>query len=760
MKPNLEKPRTADTRGASIDPVNLDTVRDFLRLISEQAERALKHVGTPGVLQLSRIYPDGDKPLVTRYAIGDFQYMADDAVAFSEAGYNVYIEGRTVHPNLRGNVRGGLEDTVAVFALVIDSDADKDKAWAGNAEASMTVETSPGNAHYWFILKRAIDAAAAKSLGERIRTAAGADHDTGNVTQPYRVAGTINYPSLEKQKRGRTVTPTRLLELNARLWTPSDLIEAFPLSEQKTLGNGGGEHHFFEEATIPADLMKLIRDGAEKGNRSEGFFRAVAWLKQLGWTTSAITTLLEQFPCGIAEKYAGRISVEVARAYGKFEEQAPVDEGVSLNDFHAYMPMHNYIYAPSRETWPASSVNARVPPVPVFDANGKPVLDKMGEQKRIKASTWLDQNRSVEQMTWAPGLDMLICDRLISEGGWIDRNKVTCFNLYRPPTIEHANAAEVDLWLDHVHKVFGHDSAHVVKWLAHRVQRPQEKINHALVLGGAQGIGKDTLLEPVKRAVGPWNFHEVSPQQILGRFNGFAKSVILRVNEARDLGDVNRFQFYDHMKAYTAAPPDVLRVDEKYLREHSVLNCCGVIITTNHKTDSIYLPSDDRRHFVAWSNLTKEDFVDDYWRTLWGWYERGGDRVVAAYLAELDISSFDPKAPPPRTPAFWDIVDANRAPEDAELADVLDRMGNPDATTIIRITAEATGAFEDWIRDRKNRRVIPHRLEKCGYVPVRNNAANDGLWKINGTRQAVYAKTALSIRDRLKATNELTQPDT
>ncbi len=57
---------------------------------------------------------------------------------------------------------------------------------------------------------------------------------------------------------------------------------------------------------------------------------------------------------------------------------------------------------------------------------------------------------------------------------------------------------------------------------------------------------------------------------MLGRFNGFLKTVILRINEARDLGDVNRFQFYDHMKAYTAAPPDVLRVDEKNLREHSV----------------------------------------------------------------------------------------------------------------------------------------------------------------------------------------------
>ena len=53
------------------------------------------------------------------------------------------------------------------------------------------------------------------------------------------------------------------------------------------------------------------------------------------------------------------------------------------------------------------------------------------------------------------------------------------------------------------------------------MQHPEDKINHALVLGGAMGIGKDTIIEPVKHAIGPWNFHEVSPQQMLGRFNGF-----------------------------------------------------------------------------------------------------------------------------------------------------------------------------------------------------------------------------------------------
>ena len=356
--------------------------------------------------------------------------------------------------------------------------------------------------------------------------------------------------------------------------------------------------------------------------------------------------------------------------------ESGADVGVKLKDFYAYMPMHNYIFAPSREPWPAASVNARIPPIVIG-------TDEDGKDITIKASVWIDQNQPVEMMTWAPGLPMIITDRLIANGGWIERKDVACFNLYRPPTIKLGDASKAGPWLKHVRKIYPTDADHIIKWFASRVQHPEVKINHALVLGSDdQGIGKDTMIEPVKRAIGHWNFDEVSPQMIMGEFTGFLRNVILRINEARDLGDVNRYQFYDHMKAFLAAPPDVLRVNEKHLREYSVLNCVGVIITTNHKTDGIYLPAEDRRHYVAWSESRREDFDAAYWKKLWGWYEAGGDQHVAAYLMSLDISDFDPKAPPPQTPAFWAIVEANRAPEEGELADVLDKLGNPDAVTL------------------------------------------------------------------------------
>ncbi len=98
----------------------------------------------------------------------------------------------------------------------------------------------------------------------------------------------------------------------------------------------------------------------------------------------------------------------------------------------------------------------------------------------------------------------------------------------------------------------------------------------------------------------------------------------------------------------------MLRVDEKNLKECMVPNVCGIILTTNHKTDGLHLPADDRRHYVAWSEKTKEDFEEDYWKRRWTWYEKeGGYGHVAAYLASYELSTFNPKAPRRRRRHGW-----------------------------------------------------------------------------------------------------------
>jgi hypothetical protein len=344
----------------------------------------------------------------------------------------------------------------------------------------------------------------------------------------------------------------------------------------------------------------------------------------------------------------------------------------------------------------------------------------------------------------------------------------TTFNVYKPPTLQPC-AGDASPWINHVRRLYGEYADHIIKWLAHRVQRPAEKVNHAIVLGGNPGVGKDTILEPVKDAIGAWNFCDVGPAHLFEPFNGFIKSVILRINEVHNLGDVDRYGFYEGSKTYTAAPPTTLRCNEKHLRQFAVFNVCGVVMTTNHLSGGMYLPANDRRHFVAWSDLTSADFPADYWTTLYAWFANSGNETVAHYLATLDLSGFDPKAPPPKTPAFWTIVDSSRAPEQSDMADTLDKMMVKNETTGVMdsrpavslgdIKTHADAEFKSWLINPANRTKIAHRLRECGYDAFRNpDDLRDGQWRIGGKRQPVYVLRELSIREKHEAVTKITTP--
>jgi hypothetical protein len=87
-----------------------------------------------------------------------------------------------------------------------------------------------------------------------------------------------------------------------------------------------------------------------------------------------------------------------------------------------------------------------------------------------------------------------------------------------------------------------------------------------------------------------------------------------------------------------------------------------------------------------------------------------------------------------------------------------DTLGWPDAITLDTIVRRAETKHPDfavWLTDRRNRRLIPHRLEGAEYEPVRNTAAKDGYFVVNGKRQPVYAKSSLSVRERHQAVARL-----
>jgi DNA-binding MarR family transcriptional regulator len=330
-------------------------VREFIETIVAQARAATKYLDDPGILQMVLVHPNTEGVgVIYRYAFDDPELgerMTREAVSASEAGHNVYVEARTVRRGLGAKQRGGLADTIAVFALVVDSDADKGAGWSPTVPVSLTVETSPGNHHCWLFFETALDPATGQALGERLRAATNADSDTGNVCQPYRVAGTANYPGKKKLERGRFVTPTRSLGFDPEtLWTPERIEQEFPARKTND-GSGGrsGAAGTASESDIPADTLREIQS-QDTGKRGTRFWNVMIVLKSLGYTIDGIVALFERYPDGIAAKYRGRLRHQVETVWTKLkidEPKQPTDITVitvlSQTDFLAGFVPPDYV---------------------------------------------------------------------------------------------------------------------------------------------------------------------------------------------------------------------------------------------------------------------------------------------------------------------------------------------------------------------------------------------------------------------------------
>lgn len=309
-----------------------------------------------------------------------------------------------------------------------------------------------------------------------------------------------------------------------------------------------------------------------------------------------------------------------------------------------------------------------------------------------------------------------------------------------------------------MHRLFPNDANHIIKWFAFRIQYPGEKINHALVIGGGQGIGKDLILAPLRYGVGKCNHADINPSDLFEQFQTWVESTLVIINEARDLGDVDRYKFYEHAKRFIAAPPDTLPCNRKYFAAYNVPNVMGVIITSNNKLSGLYIDPDDRRHYVAWSTAEKQS--PSFFDALWSWIENGGKNAVLGYLQRLDLADFNPKAPPPKTEAWHQIVAAHVNPDEAALSEAIeDSQGNRMQIATVREIIAAVQFRGDielamTLQEKRSARKIPQMLERIGFEVLRNPYSKDGRWRLGGKqKETLYADRLIPHAQQISLAN-------
>lgn len=173
----------------------------------------------------------------------------------------------------------------------------------------------------------------------------------------------------------------------------------------------------------------------------------------------------------------------------------------------------------------------------------------------------------------------------------------------------------------------------VLDWFALLVGSPDIKPGWGLMIQSEMhGVGKDMMLSPVLRALGPRNVASPSMKEIVSGFNEFAAARLVSVSdlERNTRGSTTAHDVYETIKPWTENTSRLVQINEKHRRPYRARNVSGWVITSN-AGDAMPLAESDRRFFVVMSRMKPRD--GSFYKWVRGWLEKeGGHDLVGEFL--------------------------------------------------------------------------------------------------------------------------------
>ena len=363
-----------------------------------------------------------------------------------------------------------------------------------------------------------------------------------------------------------------------------------------------------------------------------------------------------------------------------------------------------------------------------------------GKNPVASASKWFDEwrhergGKALSAITYAPGLLALVeRDGDVLGNRWQDA---------RTPLV--AGAGSAGMWLAHLEALLPEAAEReaLLDVLAFKLQHPDVKVNHGVLLAGHAGCGKDSLMAPFIRAVcGPHQRNRglVQGDELSGQFGYHLECEVLVLNELRDSDAGARRALANKLKPLLAAPPEYLSVNRKGLRPYDAINRMLVVAYSNEQVPLV-IDSSDRRWLALKCSGGRMDPADA--ELLWSWYESGGYDAVAALLWSRDVSAFNAGAAPMRTRYWESLVLGGRSPAEELLIDMIQNrvgefargvIGAPFSALCSRIQAgDASGL-------KVPKAALLHALAECGWVDCGAVASRE-----HPTKKQVYCAPQLA----------------
>jgi hypothetical protein len=181
---------------------------------------------------------------------------------------------------------------------------------------------------------------------------------------------------------------------------------------------------------------------------------------------------------------------------------------------------------------------------------------------------------------------------------------------------------------------------YLINYIAHALQKPEEKPGVMIILLGGQGIGKGTFGRLMQKIWTSTYLQVSNIDAITGNFNGaLERSFIVFMDEALFAGDRKSS---DALKSLVTEP--LILLNEKHQPARQAQSYHRFIAATN-AMHLKHTDNDDRRDFVLQvSDRYKNDH--NYWNELDHEMNHGGIESFMYDLLERDLSSFNVRAKP------------------------------------------------------------------------------------------------------------------
>ena len=337
-----------------------------------------------------------------------------------------------------------------------------------------------------------------------------------------------------------------------------------------------------------------------------------------------------------------------------------------------------------------------------------------------------------------------------------DKLKRRGLNTYIPATIDAA-PGDLKNWFDWIDRILPNktDQKLLFDYLAHCVRFPGFKMQYAILIQSAEGIGKTIFKEVLANALGDMYVYSPKAPELVksgSTFNAWQRNKLMilvdeiKIDERRELIEILKPMITDARIEVQAKGQDQDMED----------NAANWIFFSNFK-DAIPVHMNGRRYAIFFSalqssaDILKAGMDAAYFNNLWKWLrEGGGIQAITHWLINYNIERGAVPVRAPETSSHAEAIAITRSPLECMISDCINDgvtgfRGGYISTAAVIAKAKAAGIRQP------NTRTVQNCLEQMGFVHLGRSVRAYMQEDVNNRSEIYGTLSTLKVEDYGKA---------